>query len=41
MSPAAIGSSEGAMTLDDIVSLLVCIGLLVYLTIALLKPERF
>jgi K+-transporting ATPase KdpF subunit len=29
------------VVLDDAVSLLVSIALLVYLTIALLKPERF
>ena len=29
------------MTLDYIVGLIVTIGLLVYLTYALLKPERF
>ena len=29
------------MTLDSIVSLLVTAGLLVYLTYALLKPEKF
>jgi K+-transporting ATPase KdpF subunit len=29
------------MTLDSIVSLIVCAALLVYLTYALLRPERF
>ncbi len=29
------------MTLDSIVSLIVTVGLLVYLTYALLKPEKF
>ena len=29
------------MTFDDVVGLLVTAGLLVYLTYALLKPERF
>jgi K+-transporting ATPase KdpF subunit len=29
------------MTLDSIVGLIVTLGLLVYLTYALLKPERF
>ena len=29
------------MTLDSIVGLLVTLGLLVYLTYALLKPEKF
>jgi len=33
---------EGAvMTLDSVVSLIVAAGLLVYLTFALLKPEKF
>ncbi|HZR22159.1 MAG TPA: K(+)-transporting ATPase subunit F [Vicinamibacterales bacterium] len=29
------------MTLDYIVGILVTIGLLIYLTVALLKPEKF
>jgi K+-transporting ATPase KdpF subunit len=29
------------MTLDDVVGLIVTIGLLVYLTYALLRPEKF
>jgi K+-transporting ATPase KdpF subunit len=29
------------MVLDYVVSLIVCAGLLVYLTVALLKPEKF
>ena len=29
------------MALDYIISLLVSVGLLVYLTVALLKPEKF
>jgi K+-transporting ATPase KdpF subunit len=29
------------MTLDDIVGVIVTIGLLIYLTVALLRPEKF
>jgi len=29
------------VVLDYVVSLIVCVGLLVYLTVALLKPEKF
>ena len=31
----------GAMTLDYVVGLIVTVGLLVYLTYALLRPEKF
>jgi K+-transporting ATPase KdpF subunit len=29
------------VVLDYVVSLIVCVGLLVYLTVALLRPEKF
>jgi K+-transporting ATPase KdpF subunit len=37
----AIGSEEAAMTLDYSMAGLVTIALLIYLTYALLRPERF
>jgi K+-transporting ATPase KdpF subunit len=40
MRPRASGC-EAAMTVDYIVALIVTAGLLVYLTYALLKPEKF
>jgi K+-transporting ATPase KdpF subunit len=40
MSPRASGWSRD-MTLDYAIGLLVTLGLLVYLTYALLRPERF
>jgi K+-transporting ATPase KdpF subunit len=41
MWPRAIGSSEVTVVLDYGISLLVSVALLVYLTVALLKPEKF
>jgi K+-transporting ATPase KdpF subunit len=40
MSPRVSGWSN-AMTLDYIVGLIVTVALLVYLTYALLRPEKF
>jgi K+-transporting ATPase KdpF subunit len=40
MSPPASGWSN-AMTLDYIIGLIVTVALLVYLTYALLRPEKF
>ena len=40
MSPPASDWSRG-MTLDYAIGLLVTVGLLVYLTYALLRPEKF
>ena len=40
MRRRAIGC-EGVMTFDYVVGLMVTIGLLVYLTYALLRPEKF
>ena len=37
----ATGSEEGAMTFDYSLAAIVTVGLMVYLTYALLKPERF
>ena len=39
--PAAIACGRPVMTFDHIVGLVVTLGLLVYLTYALLKPEKF
>jgi K+-transporting ATPase KdpF subunit len=39
-SPHASGWSKN-MTLDYVIGLLVTVGLLVYLTYALLRPEKF
>ncbi len=45
MSPRASAWSrreqEKTMTLDYVIGLIVTVGLLVYLTYALLKPEKF
>ena len=38
---ASASALETAMTLDYIVGLIVTAGLLVYLTYALLRPEKF
>jgi K+-transporting ATPase ATPase F chain len=39
--PPATVSEEAAMTLDYLLAALVTAGLLIYLTYALLRPERF
>ena len=41
MSPRVSGWSNARMTLDYIVGLIVTVALLVYLTYALLRPEKF
>jgi K+-transporting ATPase KdpF subunit len=45
MSPLAIAWHKApageAMTLDYVIGLLITVGLLVYLTYALLRPEKF
>jgi len=40
-STAAIGFEGNAMTFDYSLAALVTVGLLIYLTYALLKPEQF
>ena len=39
--PFATGSEEATVTIDYSLAALVTVGLLIYLTYALLRPERF
>ena len=41
MSPPASASSENDVTTELLVGMLAAVGLLVYLLVALLRPERF
>jgi K+-transporting ATPase KdpF subunit len=41
MSGSAIGFAEDIMSLESIVMLLICVGMMVYLLYALLRPEKF
>jgi K+-transporting ATPase KdpF subunit len=41
MSTPAIGCEETTMTFDYTLAAIVMVGLLIYLTYALLRPERF
>jgi K+-transporting ATPase KdpF subunit len=41
MFGSAIGSVEDIMSVESIVMLLICVGMMIYLLYALLRPEKF